>query len=108
MTVFYDRGHMTRHVIELPTDSTPVAVRLGDTDLLIANVDGRWHAVEDRCSHAGCAFSTDGDLDGTTLTCDCHGSEFDLLTGRALSMPESRPIRTFPVREAAGRLEVEI
>jgi nitrite reductase/ring-hydroxylating ferredoxin subunit len=81
---------------------------IGGTPILLASADGRWFAIEDRCSHAGCAFSTDGELDGTTLICDCHGSEFDIRTGEPLVMPANEPIRSYPVRETDGRLEVEL
>ncbi|CAN5494131.1 hypothetical protein BH20CHL7_BH20CHL7_16160 [soil metagenome] len=57
---------------------------VGDVALLIAAPDDAWIAIEDRCSHAGCAFSEDGGIDGDRVTCDCHGSEFDLRTGRAV------------------------
>jgi nitrite reductase/ring-hydroxylating ferredoxin subunit len=76
--------------------------------ILLASADERWYAIEDRCSHAGCAFSADGELDGTTLICDCHGSEFDIRTGEPLVMPANQPIRSYAVRETDGRLEVEL
>lgn len=81
--------------------------------LLVRLVDG-WVAIEDRCSHAGCPFSSDGEVelapgdgDGRAI-CDCHGSEFDLRTGAVLRGPADRPIAVFPVVERDGRLEVEV
>ena len=84
--------------------------------LVIALEPGRrdWVAIEDRCSHADCPFSSDGALelapDGTggRAICDCHGSEFDLRTGAVLRGPADRPIAVFPVAERDGRLEVEV
>lgn len=77
-------------------------------DLLVVFGDGRWWAFENRCSHAGCAFSDDGEIDGLIAICDCHGSEFDVRTGRPLRAPATEPIRTFPVRSADGQLEVDV
>jgi 3-phenylpropionate/trans-cinnamate dioxygenase ferredoxin subunit len=54
------------------------------------------YAVEDRCSHAEVALS-DGDVSGCQIECFLHGASFDVRTGTALSMPATRPIRTFPV-----------
>lgn len=75
--------------------------------LVVAAADGTWYAVEDRCSHAGCAFSEDADLAGADIVCNCHGSEFDLRTGAVRRGPAERPIRTFAVRLVDGRLEVD-
>jgi len=70
--------------------------------------DGRWYALEDRCSHAGCAFSEDGEIDGFRVICDCHGSEFDIRTGEVLQGPAQDPVTTFPVRIEAGTIEVAL
>jgi nitrite reductase/ring-hydroxylating ferredoxin subunit len=84
------------------------AVVVEETPIVLAAIGRAWYAVEDRCSHAGCAFSTDGELDGTTLVCDCHGSEFDIRTGEVLRMPARTPISTFRTRVVDGMVEVEL
>jgi nitrite reductase/ring-hydroxylating ferredoxin subunit len=84
------------------------AVVVDETPIVLAAVDGSWHAAEDRCSHAGCAFSADGELDGHVLICDCHGAEFDVRTGEVLAMPARTAIRTFPTRVVDGVVEVEL
>lgn len=70
-------------------------------------VDGRWWAAQDRCSHAGCAFSTDGDLQGTVMVCSC-GSEFDVRTGEVLMPPAVDPITVYGTRVSWGTIEVEM
>lgn len=77
-------------------------------DLVLLAIDGTWLAIEDRCSHAGCAFSEDGTLEDDVVVCDCHGSEFDPRTGAVLRGPAERPIRTVPVRTSDGRLQVDL
>jgi nitrite reductase/ring-hydroxylating ferredoxin subunit len=84
------------------------ALSLGGHDLFVAGWEGGWFAVEDRCSHAGCAFSEDGEVDGPRVVCNCHGSEFDLKTGEPLHGPATRPLATFPTRVAEGVLEIEM
>ena len=74
--------------------------------ILIGRLGGELWAAEDRCSHADCAFSTDGEFDGRVLVCDCHGSEFDVVSGDALTPPATESIRTFPTRVVAGVIEV--
>ena len=55
-------------------------------ELLLANVNGEFHAVSDRCSHEG-ALLSGGRLDGAVVTCPAHGSRFDVTTGKNLSGP---------------------
>jgi len=73
----------------------------------LVRAGGRWFAVDDECSHADCPFSVDGEVDGTTLICNCHGSEFDLESGAVLLGPADRPLRRRAVRVRAGVVEVE-
>ncbi len=91
--------------VDTPTWRTAV---LDGTVVLLAWNSDEWVAAEDRCSHAGCAFSTDGELEGSTLICNCHGSEFDLRSGEVLGMPARTPIRTFRTRVVDGMVEVEL
>jgi nitrite reductase/ring-hydroxylating ferredoxin subunit len=103
---------MAWHPTDIAADDggphAPRAISLAGRDLLVTAWDGGWLAVEDRCSHAGCAFSEDGEVDGPRIVCNCHGSEFDLRTGEPLRGPAIRPVRTFPVRVSAGVVEIEL
>ena len=85
-----------------------LSLSVGGVDLVVAAVDGAWYGVEDRCTHAGCAFSEDADLDGSDIVCNCHGSEFDIRTGAVLRGPAERPVRTIPVRMVGDHVEVEL
>lgn len=49
-------------------------------EILIANVDGRFYAMDDRCGHMNALFSM-GNLKDTTLTCGFHGAQFEVTTG---------------------------
>ncbi len=72
----------------------------------IANVDGAYYAFHDTCTHRRCSLS-EGELDGTTLTCICHGSRFDVTTGQVLRGPAPRPLKVFNVRVEDDELRVE-
>ncbi len=102
---------MPWHDTALPadTDRSPavVPVAVGDTSIVLVAWDQRWYAIEDRCSHAGCSFIDDGEIDGYHAICNCHGSEFDVRSGQVLRPPAREPIRTFPVRVNGDRIEVE-
>lgn len=93
---------------ELPRARPWLARTIGGVDIVFASVDATWYAVEDHCSHAGCMFSEEADLRGSEITCNCHGSEFDIRTGAVRNGPAERPIRTFAVRVWADGLEVDV
>jgi naphthalene 1,2-dioxygenase system ferredoxin subunit len=80
---------------------------LGDTRVLLANVDGNFYATSDICSHA-LAFLSEGFLDGTVVECPLHGAQFDVTTGKALSPPADRDIKTYEVTIADGRIFVAL
>jgi 3-phenylpropionate/trans-cinnamate dioxygenase ferredoxin subunit len=77
----------------------------GDRQVAIANVDGDLHAFDDLCTHQQCSLA-EGDLDGTTVECPCHGSQFDVTTGEAVNGPATDPVDVFEVRQEGGSLQV--
>jgi 3-phenylpropionate/trans-cinnamate dioxygenase ferredoxin subunit len=91
------------HVIEGEIESVVV----GGTEIAVTRVHGQLYAFADVCSHRRCNFSTGGDLDGTELTCECHGAVFDILTGGVLAPPATQPIAIYPAREQDGELQID-
>ena len=85
-----------------------LAVRVGRIDIAIASVGGYPFAVEDRCTHAGCQFTEDADLIGDRVSCNCHGSEFDIRTGDVERGPAEYPVKTFGVRIVEDAVELEV
>ncbi len=81
--------------------------QVGGEDVAVANVDGELHAFSDVCTHAGCSLA-EGDLEGTTVTCMCHGSEFDVTTGDVLNGPATEPVQTFEVTVEGDDLKIGI
>ncbi len=92
----------------IDTAATMFPVVIESTAIVLVAWGGRWFAIEDRCSHAGCAFTDDGEIDGFHAICNCHGSEFDVRTGRPLRGPARVPIATFTIRIEDGLIEVEL
>ncbi len=66
------------------------------TAFIVANLDGRFYAVEDLCSHEDYPLSY-GCLDGTHIRCSLHGSRFSLITGEPVEQPAEDPVATFRV-----------
>ena len=73
----------------------------------VANVEGSFYAFGDICTHAHCSLA-EGELEGKTVTCPCHGSQFDVTTGGVLNPPASEPVPVFPLRVVEGELQVEL
>jgi nitrite reductase/ring-hydroxylating ferredoxin subunit len=93
-----------------PEDVPPggiAAVDVRGTRIAVANVAGIYYAFDDTCTHAQCSLA-DGDLAGTTVTCMCHGAEFDVRTGEVLAPPAPAPVRAYRVRVEAGALQIEV
>jgi nitrite reductase/ring-hydroxylating ferredoxin subunit len=76
-------------------------------EVAVARVGGTLYAFSDVCTHRQCTLSAGGELDGTAITCECHGSEFDITSGEVLDGPATEPLAVFPVRDEGGELQVE-
>lgn len=75
--------------------------------VVVANCDGRYHAIEDRCTHDNGPLG-EGRLWGCQVECPRHGARFDLATGRAMSLPAVRPVAAYEVRVVDGELEIDL
>jgi 3-phenylpropionate/trans-cinnamate dioxygenase ferredoxin subunit len=77
------------------------AFDIDGTEVLVANCEGIFYAINNICSHAYAELS-DGELDtdDCSVTCPVHGSAFDLRSGRPNVLPAFEPV-------AAYRLSVQ-
>ncbi len=79
--------------------------RVGDADVLVCRVEGRFYAVSNRCPHAGQKLHG-GRLRGFELRCPLHAASFDVRDGRCISGPTAENLTSYPVLIEAGRLLV--
>jgi nitrite reductase/ring-hydroxylating ferredoxin subunit len=75
--------------------------------ILLVNVDGRYCAVDDTCSHEEASLST-GVLKGALVRCPLHGSRFNVCTGEALEEPAEENLRSYAVRQEGERILVDL
>ena len=61
-------------------------VSVEQKEIVVVNIDGNFFAMDDTCTHAGASIS-DGKLDGSIVTCDWHGAQFDCKTGKLEKFP---------------------
>lgn len=78
------------------------------TAILLCNVRGTYHAIEDVCTHDGSDFEGADVDDECRIMCPRHGALFDVATGAALTLPAIVPLRTFTVRVAGDALFIEV
>jgi nitrite reductase/ring-hydroxylating ferredoxin subunit len=51
--------------------------------VLVARVSDKYYVADNRCPHMGGRLSQ-GNLEGTVVTCPLHGSQFDLKDGKVV------------------------
>ena len=102
----------TEPVTTLKTSEIPagtiVAADVGGTRVAVANVGGHYYAFDDACTHEQCSLTEMGELAGTTVTCTCHGSEFDVRTGKVLAPPATVPVKVYPTRVEGDAIHIEV
>ena len=75
--------------------------------IAVFNVGGKFYAIEDTCPHVGGPLS-EGEFQGTTVTCPWHGAQFDVTTGKVLAPPADEAVKSYPVRVEGDEIQVEV
>ena len=74
---------------------------------LVRDDFGDFHAIGDTCTHGAVSLS-DGEVEGRTIECWLHGSTFDLVTGRPLCLPATKPVPVFTATVDGPDVRVEL
>ncbi len=83
------------------------AVWMGETPLVLFNLDGQIHALRDQCTHEDYELSAGVfDPDAGSIECVLHGARFDVRDGRALCAPAYTAVARFQVRIEDGGVHV--
>lgn len=80
---------------------------VGGLDVLLANANGNFYAVENRCPHMGYPLYF-GSLEGTILICGFHYAKFDITNGKALNRVTDESLKTFKLRTKDSRILIEL
>ncbi len=76
--------------------------QLGNEKVCLANVNGKYYAIGDVCTHVGGPLS-EGSLTDHTVTCPWHGSQFDVRTGETLWQTRlGTSVQGYPVSFSVG------
>jgi 3-phenylpropionate/trans-cinnamate dioxygenase ferredoxin subunit len=91
-------------VAEFPAGESR-CVDVDGTRVAVFNLEGRYYAIEDVCTHDG-GLLTGGRVEGDQVICSRHGARFSIPTGEALCAPAYEPTAVFPVRIENGEVQV--
>ncbi len=81
-------------------------VNIGGKDILIANLNGEFCALNNKCPHMGGSLA-EGILEGGTVRCPKHGARFDLKAGTAIGKAQMGPLKFKPKDAECYQVKVE-
>ncbi|HEX2639520.1 MAG TPA: FAD-dependent oxidoreductase [Pyrinomonadaceae bacterium] len=82
-------------------------VKVGETPVLLARVDGKCYALAAHCTHYGAPLA-EGALVGDRIICPWHHACFHAATGDMLEPPALDSLPSFPVRIEGDDIRVEL
>jgi nitrite reductase/ring-hydroxylating ferredoxin subunit len=79
-------------------------LEVGDKVIALANVEGKFFAVNNVCLHRGGPLG-EGELDRQVVTCPWHGWQFDVTNGLSGGGPRGRLLRRYwLMKDLAGSM----
>ena len=73
------------------------AVEVNGEKVCLVNVEGKYYAIGDVCTHLGGPLAN-GRLEGYEVQCPWHGSRFDIRTGIVAMPPAARSEPTYQIK----------
>ncbi len=77
--------------------STMKAVEVNGEKICLANIEGKYYAIGNVCTHLGGPLAQ-GKLEGYEVQCPWHGSRFDIRTGKVVRPPAMRSEPTYEIK----------
>mgnify|MGYP001476074119 CR=1 FL=1 len=74
--------------------------------ILLVNLKGTYYAIGNKCTHMQCTL-TNGELKGEIVQCPCHGSRFNLKTGKVIGGPAAVPEPKYDVKVENGQILIK-
>jgi nitrite reductase/ring-hydroxylating ferredoxin subunit/uncharacterized membrane protein len=106
----FEHGPTTFVPVMPESELTPGKPAKGDaqgTAVLLVKLGEQVYALDDTCVHAGCSLAG-GHLEGATIVCPCHGSQYDLRDGSVINGPATMPEPHYETRIENGMVEVKL
>ena len=83
------------------------AVDVNGERVCVANVEGKYYAIGNVCTHVGGPLA-EGKLEGFEVECPWHGSKFDIRTGKVVKPPAMREEPTYEVKVEDNSVLIKI
>ena len=74
-----------------------VVLEIDGRRIAVFNVEGVFYAIDSVCTHRGGPLD-EGKLRGAIVNCPWHGSQFDVMSGQAVSPPASISVARYPAK----------
>jgi len=81
-------------------------VTVAGQEVLLANVDGSYYAIANKCTHLGGSLAN-GTLKGSVVSCPRHGAQFDVKTGESVGAATILVIKQKPKDTQTYAVKVE-
>lgn len=82
-------------------------IEVDGKSIVLFSIAGNLFALEDQCTHDG-GLIGEGRLEGNFIVCPRHGARFDVITGKALSLPAVVDLKTYPVKVINNMIHIGI
>ena len=80
--------------------------QVGGQAIAIANVSGKFHAINSVCAHEGGPLG-EGELEGQVVSCPWHGWQYDVTTGKVTQNP-ALGVDCYPVEVRGDDVFVDV
>jgi nitrite reductase/ring-hydroxylating ferredoxin subunit len=84
-----------------------INVKIGNKEILVVNLNGKYYAIGNVCTHKGCKLSN-GTLSEGKIECPCHGSVFDIKNGKVVSGPAKKSEPVFKIKIEGNQILVNV
>ncbi len=86
---------------------TAKLVEIEGREIALFNVDGKFHAIDNTCTHQGGPLA-EGEIGGNVVTCPWHGATYNIKTGEVLGRPAPSGVASYNVRVEGEDIEIEV
>lgn len=83
------------------------AIQVKGETVALFNIGGTYYAINDTCTHSGGPLS-EGEIEGSKVTCPWHGAQFDIASGKVLSPPAPAGVKNYTIHIEGDNVQLEI
>jgi 3-phenylpropionate/trans-cinnamate dioxygenase ferredoxin subunit len=97
--------YLTVATVDELSNGQRLIFEIDGTPIALFSIAGRYFAIADICSHDDGPVA-EGEVNGFEVECPRHGARFDIMTGKALTLPAVVDIPAYPVRLEGNEIQI--